>query len=83
MLTGHDNRTSFGHRDYFIVDGGSNRGVTVGAQFVIYRDGQQPATFLFELGEAVAVEVRPDSSTLQVTVSRDAFVSGDYVALRK
>ena len=83
VLTGSDRRTSFGRRDYFIVDRGSNHGVTVGAQFVVYRDEQQPDTFLFELGEAVAVEVRPDTSTLQVTVSRGAFKSGDYVALRK
>lgn len=82
VLTGSDNRTSFGRRDYFIVDRGSNHGVTVGAQFVVYRDEQQPETFLFELGEAVAVEVRPDTSTLQVTVSRGAFIAGDYVALR-
>jgi hypothetical protein len=39
--------------------------------------------FLFELGEAVAVEVRPDRSTLLVTLSRDAFIVGDWVALRK
>ena len=83
VLTGNDNRTTFGRRDYFIVDRGSNRGMTVGAQFVVYRDKLQPDTFLFELGEAVAVEVRPDTSTLQVTVSQDAFISGDYVALRK
>ena len=83
VLTGIDNRTSFGRRDYFIVDRGSNHGVTVGAQFVVYRDKRQPANFLFELGEAVAVEVRPDTSTLRATLSRDAFISGDYVALRK
>ena len=83
VLTGGDHRTSFGRRDYFNVDRGSNHGVTVGAQFVVYRDKRQPDTFLFELGEAVAVEVRPETSTLQVTVSRDGFMSGDYVALRK
>ncbi len=83
VLTGNDNRTSFGSRDYFIVDRGSNHGVTVGAQFVVYRDKLQPDTFLFELGEAVAVAVTPDTSTLRITVSRDAFMSGDYVALRK
>ncbi len=83
ILTGADNRTLFGSRDYFIVDRGSNHGVTVGAQFVVYRDKLQPDTFLVELGEAVAVDVRPDTSTLQSTVSRDAFISGDYVALRK
>ena len=83
ILTGADNRTLFGSRDYFIVDRGSNHGVTVGAQFVVYRDKLQPDTFLVELGEAVAVAVKPDTSTLQSTVSRDAFISGDYVALRK
>jgi hypothetical protein len=83
VLTGNDNRTSFGRGDYFLVDRGSDHGVTVGAQFVVYRDKRQPGNFLFELGEAVAVEVRPDSSTLRVTVSRDAFIAGDYVALRK
>ena len=57
--------------------------MTAGAQFVVYRDKRQPDTFLVELGEAVAMEVRPDSSTLQVTVSLGAIMSGDYVALRK
>lgn len=100
VLTGNDNRTAFGRGDYFIVDRGSDHGVTVGAQFVVYRDhqrrerlllersrdagdGAQPRNFLFELGEAVAVDVRPDQSTLLITLSRDAFIVGDWVAPRK
>ena len=83
ILTGDDNRTNFGLGDYFVVDRGSNHGVTTGAQFVIYRDKLEPDIFLFELGEAVAVEVGPGISTLRATISLDAFVSGDYVALRK
>jgi hypothetical protein len=55
----------------------------VGAQFVVYRDKREPGNFLFELGEAVAVSVNPESSTLRATLSRDAFMAGDYVALRK
>jgi len=39
--------------------------------------------FLFELGEAVVVDVKPETSTLRALNSRDAFLSGDYVALRK
>ena len=39
--------------------------------------------FLFEMGEAVAVAVTPEVSTLRAMISRDAFVMGDYVALRK
>jgi hypothetical protein len=39
--------------------------------------------FLYEMGEAVVVEVQPEVSTLRALYSRDAFLSGDYVALRK
>jgi hypothetical protein len=39
--------------------------------------------FLFEIGEAVVVEVKPESSTVQVLNARSALLSGDYVALRK
>jgi hypothetical protein len=39
--------------------------------------------FLFEIGEAVVVEVRAETSTLHAIKSLDAFWSGDYVALRK
>ena len=83
VLRGMDNRTTFGKTDYFNVDRGSDHGVTKGARFVVYRDKRVPGHFLFELGEAVAVDVRPESSTLQITLSRDAFIAGDYVALRK
>lgn len=83
IILGSDLRRSFGKGDYFIVDRGSDHGVTVGAQFVVYRDKLQAENFLFELGEAVAVEVRPESSTLRATLSRDAFIAGDYVAIRK
>lgn len=99
VLSGNDNRTVFGRGDYFVVDRGSDHGVAVGAGFVVYRDHQrrermllerrgltddtQPRNFLFELGEAVAVDVGPDRSTLFVTLSRDGFIIGDWVALRK
>jgi hypothetical protein len=83
VMVGNDNRQSFGKGDYFVVDRGSDHGVTPGAQFVVYRDHRTAGNFLFELGEAVAVDVKPESSTLQVTLSRDGFLLGDYVALRK
>jgi hypothetical protein len=83
VVVGNDSRRSFGKGDYFMVDRGSDHGVRVGARFVVYRDNHAPGNFLFELGEAVAVEVRPENSTLRITLSRDAFIVGDYVALRK
>jgi hypothetical protein len=81
VMVGNDNRMSFGKGDYFVVDRGSDHGVMRGDRFVVYRDHFTPGNFLFELGEAVAVDVRPESSTLQGTLSRDAFMIGDYVAL--
>lgn len=83
VMVGNDNRRSFGKGDYFVVDRGSDHGVAAGTTFVIYRDHLTPGNFLFELGEAVAVVVRPESSTLHVTSSRDGILVGDYVAMRK
>jgi hypothetical protein len=83
ILLGADRRSSFGTGDFFIVDRGSDHGVTRGAQFVVYRDKRLPGTFMFEIGEAVAVDVRPETSTLRVTVARDALAAGDFVAIRK
>jgi hypothetical protein len=83
ILGGGDRRKAFGKGDFFIVDRGSDHGVQVGSRFVVYHDKKLEGNFLFEVGEAFAVDVRPDNSTLQVTLSRDAMIEGDYVALRK
>ena len=83
IMFGNDFRLSFGKGDLFVVNRGSDHGVTRGARFVIYRDKRVRDNFLFELGEAVAMDVGPESSTLQVTISRDAFRAGDLVAIRK
>lgn len=87
VMSGADRRRSFGKGDYFVLDRGSDQGVKPGAQFVIFRNKhergiQQPDNFLYELGEAVAVDVKADRSTLLVTSSRDAFTEGDFVAMR-
>jgi hypothetical protein len=83
ILFGNDRRNTFAKGDLFVIDRGSNHGVTHSARFVVYRDKKLPENFLFELGEAVVVEVRPETSTLQATRSLDAFMAGDYVAIRK
>ena len=83
VIFGNDFRSTFGKGDLFVVNRGSDHGVTLGARFVIYRDKRVPENFLYELGEAVAMEVGPETSTLRATVARDAFRAGDYVAIRK
>ena len=39
--------------------------------------------FLYEMGEAVVVDVKPEVSTVRALFAREAFLSGDFVALRK
>lgn len=83
VLVGTDRRAAFGKGDYFVVNRGSDHGVEMGSQFVLYRNKNQPENFLYEIGEAVAVDVRPEMTTVQVTVSLDAIQEGDLVALRR
>ncbi len=82
VLSGADLRRAFGKGDFFVLDRGSDAGVTPGANFVIYRDKKQAENFLYEIGEAVAVSVNANQSTLRLTVARDAVLAGDYVGMR-
>jgi len=82
VLSGSDNRRVFGRGDYFLLDRGADHGITPGSLFVLYRDKLTDGNFLYDLGEAVAVNVSDNTATLQVTVSRDAIMAGDYVAIR-
>ena len=82
VMLGHSRRSNFGKGDFFLMDRGSDHGVEPGTQFVLYRNKEQPQNFLYDLGEAVAVDVTPETATLLVTVSRDAIAEGDLVAIR-
>jgi hypothetical protein len=83
ILFAADYRQALGKGDFFMVNRGSDHGVAPGDRFVIYRDNKLADNFLYDLGEAVAVDVKEDRATLQAIVSRDAFMPGDYVAPRK
>ena len=50
---------------------------------MVYRDKKQAENFLFELGEAVAVDVKAERGDAAGDACRATrFESGDYVALR-
>ena len=83
VVRGDDRRTSFSKGDYLIINRGSDHGIELGSQFVIYRNKNQAENFLFELGEGIAVDVKPELTTVRVTMSLDAIRSGDLVALRR
>jgi len=82
-VSGLDQRRMFGKGDFFLLDRGSDHGIAPGATFVLYRNKGQDKNFLYELGQAVAVDVSPETSTLQIIDFRDAILEGDLVALRK
>jgi hypothetical protein len=99
IMLGADRRTIFAQGDFFVIDRGSDHGITLGERVIIYRDKRKleeankssesllpkgiVPEFLYDLGEAVVVDVKPEMSTLRVTLARDAMLAGDYVALRK
>jgi hypothetical protein len=83
VLSGQDRRTQFGNGDYLLIDRGSNQGVTPGARFIVYHDKKVPGNFLFQIAEAVAVDVKADTATLHVMRAIDAISAGDYVGMRK
>jgi hypothetical protein len=83
VLPGRDRRRVYGAGDFIVIDRGKDHGIAPGSQFVIYQDKNQPGNFLYEIAEAVAVDVRDTSSTLTVTATRHAVTVNDYVSMRK
>ena len=99
VMLGTDRRTIFAKDDYFLINRGSADGVTVGTRVMIFRDKRKTEAarrtaenplpkdivpeFLYEVGEAVAVDVKTDTSTVRALSAHDAVLAGDYVALRK
>ena len=83
VVVGSDRRTSFGKGDYFVINRGSEFGIEVGSQFVLYRDKKLAENFLYAIGEGIATEVKENTTTVLVTVSLDAIQTGDYAAVRR
>lgn len=82
IVAGSGRRATFATGDLFLIDRGSGRGVHPGARFVLYHDRRVPQNFLYEAGEAVAVAVGAETSTLRVTRASSAVVTGDLVGQR-
>jgi hypothetical protein len=83
VLPGKDRRFTYGVGDFIVIDRGRDHGIVPGSQFVVYHDKKESGNFLYEVGEAFAVEVREESATLRVTLSRQAISVNDYVSMRK
>jgi len=79
--------------DFMLVDRGSDRGVTPGARYAIYRDpiiqrdAQTPVRAyglpLAAIGEAIVISTSPAFSVVRITSTRDTVQQGDYLVPRK
>lgn len=81
LMAGDEDRSTAAVNQYMVVDRGSDHGVRPGARFVVLRD--KKAGPLVEIGEGIVLQVRPQTSTVQITRARDAVYAGDFVALAK
>lgn len=82
IVAGADGRRTFGPGDHFVIDRGRAKGVQPGARFALYRDRKVSQNFLYETGEAVAVAVGAEASTLKVIRAASAILTGDYAGQR-
>jgi hypothetical protein len=96
VMTGIEGLHTAGAGNYMTVDRGTNSGVVVGQRYIIFRDKRnlrvetngRSAPFaalvaqapLVEIGEALVVSVRPDDSTVRITVAKTAITTGDLIA---
>jgi hypothetical protein len=96
IVTGPMGLTTTAPGQITTIDRGSNAGVVVGQRFLVFRDrrtlrvettgrstvfesmeGRLP---LVEVGQVLVVAVRPEDSTVQVVISKDAVTAGDMIA---
>jgi hypothetical protein len=96
ITTGDENMQNVGAGQMIGIDRGSSTGVMLGQRYLVFRDKrkargeglQYSETYVrtaallpvVEVGEVLVVAVRPDESTVQVTMSKDTVSTGDLIA---
>lgn len=83
ILFGRNGRALAGLGEFFVIDIGTSRGLSLGQRMTLFRDTLDATGPVTELGEAVAVLVTPSWSTVQITKVRDFVYPGDRVAPHK
>jgi hypothetical protein len=66
-----------------VIDRGSDHGLRIGQPLTIFRqtlDGKGPNV---TLGDALVIEVHPETSLFRITRSREAVEVGDLVAIHR
>jgi hypothetical protein len=81
LLGGDEDRSTIGINQYMTMDRGSDHGLRPGTRIVVLRDKKEGA--LVEIGEGIVLQVRPETSTVQITRARDAVYTGDLAAIAR
>ena len=66
-----------------LIDRGTEQGMTPGTRFAIFRDIGAAGMPLASIGEGIVISAREMIALTRITRTRDAVLSGDYVAMRK
>jgi len=73
-----DNNTMIGMHHWALINLGSEDGIQVGQQLILYRNTRKgPSVQIF--GNSVVINVQTQTSTIKVLSSRDALRSGDLI----
>jgi hypothetical protein len=82
ILYGQSERWISGTGDFVLIDRGTDKNVSVGSHFAIYRDREVTGVPLTPIGEATAVAVGPAMAVVRINQSRDAITARDVVVPR-
>ena len=82
VTSGPYDRLSAGRGEFVAIDHGSDRDITVGSHFAIWRDLKATGIPLTAIGEATVVSVGPSRAMLVVTRTRDAVFKDDIMVPR-
>jgi hypothetical protein len=83
VVSGNENRSQMGTGDFVLIDRGSEQGMVPGSRLALYRDIGVAGMPLASLGEIVVISTSASMSLARITRTRDAVLSGDFVAPRK
>ena len=82
VVSGPYDRLAAGAGEFIAIDHGSDRDITIGSHFAIWRDLKATGMPLTAIGEATAVSVGPARAMLLVTRTRDAVFKDDIIVPR-
>ena len=83
VLFGVDNHSTGGVGRFMVADIGTAQSAAPGSRYAVYRDVGLPGLPLAYVGEAVVVAADADTSTVRLTLARDAISGGDLLIPRK